>query len=406
MVFTIAALMRVWIVTSWSTTPIADAADYHRLATGIANGVGYATEAGRPTAWRPPGYPIFLSGIYFLFGPSVRAATIVQALLGATTVLLLVALGWMVIGPCESIVAGFIAAVFPSFVWLSRLLLSENLALFLLLASLCLGLLVLRSERPWCAAALGMVLGLNILVRGANLLFALVVLASIVVVQVKRRHHWDKLIVISILAALGLLLPLLPWTIRNYRVFGAFIPVATQDGLGLYASYWPPVRNGKTIWGNLPGTEDPNVAAAGQARNEYEASKYLQHVTLERLRAQPSYFFRLVPPKIISLLVPYDWEILPHANGGTRSINFGYLLIMLPAMLGFVALMRHRRRDQWLLWILPAVVLVQAIVFYGSPRFRLPAELIAILLAAVGLTNAWCFLKVRLPLLRYLFGNE
>jgi hypothetical protein len=203
-----------------------------------------------------------------------------------------------------------------------------------------------------------------------------------------------------LLAAVAFVLVLAPWTVRNYRVFHRVVPVATQEGLTLYASYWPPQKNGKPIWGTLPGPEDTAVAAAGHAGNEVDASKYLQQVTISRLREQPGYFFRLIPSKLISLLVPLDWEILPHATGSTRSLNLGYLLIILPAFLGFVVLRRSRRPHQWLLWILPALVFVQAIMFYGSPRFRLPAELIAIVFASVGLAYAWAVLKNRLPLLR------
>jgi 4-amino-4-deoxy-L-arabinose transferase-like glycosyltransferase len=400
LVFSTAALIRLWVVSFRPTPPTADAADYHRLATSIAQGAGYVTEAGLPTAWRPPGYPIFLSGIYLLFGPRPQAATFVQALLGAVIVVLLVVLGWLIIGLREAMVAGFLAAAFPGLVWLPRLLLSENLAIFLLLASLCLALALLRSGRPWWAGALGLVLGISTLVRGANLLFVLLMLAGILLVLAKKKQDRKKLVMTAIFITFGVLITLLPWTIRNYRVFGAFVPVATQDGIGLYSSYWPPVRNGKTIWGTLPGPEDPAIRGAAQMSNEYEASRYLQRVTLERLRSQPLLFFRLVPGKMASLLVPLDWEILPHANGSTRSVNFGYLLIIFPAIFGFVLLWRKPRPDQWLLWIVPIVVLAQSIFFYGSPRFRLPAELIAILLAGNALMAAWTFLKTRLWLVR------
>jgi len=93
--------------------------------------------------------------------------------------------------------------------------------------------------------------------------------------------------------------------------------------------------------------------------------------------------------------VPLDWEVFQHAPGTTRSLNVGYLLILLPALLGFVVMLRRRIRHQWVLWIIPATVLLQSIVFYGSPRFRLPAELIALLPTAVGLTVIWEFLKER-----------
>jgi len=96
--------------------------------------------------------------------------------------------------------------------------------------------------------------------------------------------------------------------------------------------------------------------------------------------------------------VPLDWEVFPHAPGTTRSLNIGYLLILFPAFVGFVVMIRRRLPHQWLLWLVPAIVLLQAILFYGSPRFRLPAELIALLPAAVGVSVVLEFLKQRLRL--------
>ena len=93
--------------------------------------------------------------------------------------------------------------------------------------------------------------------------------------------------------------------------------------------------------------------------------------------------------------MPLDWEIFAHAPGTTRSLNIGYLLILLPALLGFIVMLRERSPYQWLLWIVPGMVLVQAILLYGSPRFRLPAELIAIIPTAAGAWAIWDFLKQR-----------
>ena len=93
--------------------------------------------------------------------------------------------------------------------------------------------------------------------------------------------------------------------------------------------------------------------------------------------------------------MPLDWEILAHAPGTTKSLNIGYLLIILPALFGFIAMLRERVKYQWLLWIVPGLVLLQSILFYGSPRFRLPAELIAIIPAAAGVSIIWQFFKRR-----------
>ena len=57
---------------------------------------------------------------------------------------------------------------------------------------------------------------------------------------------------------------------------------------------------------------------------------------------EPRFFFRLIPSKLVSLLVPLDWEVFPHAPGTTKSLNVGYLLIILPALIGFIAMVRER----------------------------------------------------------------
>jgi 4-amino-4-deoxy-L-arabinose transferase-like glycosyltransferase len=400
-IFLVAFGVRGCAVLSQPETPIADAADYHQIAASLADGRGYVNAAGKPTAWRPPGYPAFLSLIYRIGGPSVLAATLVQAFAGALTVLMLMLFGSTILGHLETAIAGVIAALYPVLVWLPRLLLSENLSLLLTLTTLWSVAMYLKSRRSGWLVLFGAVGGLNTLVRGGNLALPILLGAGLLIVAFRRKHmHWKPLTRGLLLATAAFVLVLTPWTIRNYGVFHRFIPVATQEGLTLYGSYWPPVKNGRLIWGTLPGPEDPNIAAANSLADEPAASKYLQHVTLERLHQQPSYFFRVIPSKMISLLVPLDWEILPHPIGSARKVNWGYLLIALPALLGFLLLWRTPRTGQWLLWVVPILVLAQTIIFYGSPRFRLPAEPIAILLASVSLSCGWGFLKNRLALLR------
>ena len=394
-IFLVAVGLRTYGALSYPTTPVADAADYERLATGLVQGRGYVNSDGVRTAWRPPAYPLFLAGVFHLVGIDVLRTGIAQALLGGLTVLTLIALGAMTIGWQRALLAGAIAAIYPVLIWLPRLLLSENLSLLLLLLTLYIAIQYFRTSRIIWMVVFGVLCAVATLVRGTNLLLPIAVAAGLPFTRFRNRKQLIAPLAVMIVM---FILTLLPWTIRNYSVFHEFIPVATQDGLTLYGSYWPPQHNGRLIWGSLPGDEDPAVFAAEQIGNEVSASRYLQHVTLVRLRENPSFFFRLIPSKLISLVVPLDWEVFPHAPGTSRTLNIGYLLILLPALLGFVLMIRERARYQWLLWSVLAIVLLQSILFYGSPRFRLPAELIAILPASVGLWSAGEFIKRRLKL--------
>ena len=395
----VAVALRIYGVVSHPAVPVADAADYHRLASGLVQGHGYVNVEGTSTAWRPPGYPFFLTGIYEITGVNVTSATIVQAILGGLTVLLLMALGVMLLDWPAALIAGAIGAVYPVLIWLPRLLLSENLSLFLLLLTLTAIVLYLRTSRIIWIVVFGVFCAINTLVRGSNLFVPLAVACALLFIRWRTRSvNWNQFVAPLLVLALAFVLPLIPWTVRNYSVFHEPITIATQGGLTLYSSYWPPQKNGKLIWGSLPGNEDPAIAAAGKMGDEVLASRYLNDLTMQRLREDPGIFFRLIPSKMMSLLAPFDWEVFPHAPGTTRSLNVGYLLILLPALLGFIVIVRRRLRDQWLLWLIPAMVLLQSIAFYGSPRFRLPAELIALLPAAVGVSVVWEFLKQRVRL--------
>ena len=299
----LAVAFRLYGVLSHPAVTSGDAPDYHRLATGLVEGRGYVNAAGTPTAWRPPGYPVFLAGIYKIVGISVRRATIVQAILGGLTVLVLMALGAMILGWHRALIAGAIAAVYPAFIWLPRLLMSENLSLFLLLLSLVAVTLYLRTSQVAWMIVFGVLCALNTLVRGANLLLPVVVACGLLIIWLRNRgaategrpYKNSPLRfggVAPLLAmTVAFVVTLLPWTMRNYRAFHHVIPIATQDGLTLYGSYWPPQRNGRLIWGTLPRHEDPAIRAAEQTGDEVSASAYLNQLTRQRLRENPGFFF-------------------------------------------------------------------------------------------------------------------
>src|SRR5260221_9264591 len=72
--------------------PVSDPADYVRHAVSIAHGHGFAPTLlpqGGPSAVRPPAYPYFLGGVFFLSGDSETAGRLASALLGVASVFLI-----------------------------------------------------------------------------------------------------------------------------------------------------------------------------------------------------------------------------------------------------------------------------------------------------------------------------
>jgi 4-amino-4-deoxy-L-arabinose transferase-like glycosyltransferase len=373
----LSVVLRLWAAWAYPAEPAADAADYDELACRIATGLGFVVDDGRATAWRPPGYPALLAGIYSVGGCEPLHAYLMQALLGGLTVALIFWLGAAALGPSEGLVGAALAAAYPGLVWLPRVLLSENLALPLLLL-LCLATATqARSHSPAWGVVAGTSLALAALTRPAALfLLPLVAIRYLEGAASGRRLRGLAAFVVCLLVGIA------PWLYRNYRTFGRFPVLTTQVGITLYASYWPPQVAGKPIWGNLPGREDPHVAKAYSLGTELDASSELLSATRAGLLAEPTLAFTLWPRKLVAMLAPFDWEWFPKAPGESRRLNVGYLLLIPLALLGAGRLLR---RSPWTLILLPLGTLLQTLCFYGSPRFRLLAEPILLLAAAAGL---------------------
>ena len=105
----VAALSRfgfsAWVVGLDAMTK-GDEADYHAIATHLADGAGFRSTEEMPTARRPPVYPVFLSLLYRAFGPDPAAGRIAQVILGVMVVWLTVRVGRAWFGETASVCAG------------------------------------------------------------------------------------------------------------------------------------------------------------------------------------------------------------------------------------------------------------------------------------------------------------
>lgn len=382
----LSAGVRVMAALSRPVTLEGDSVLYDSLARSLVSGHGHAWQGGVPTAIVPPGYPLFLAAVYAAIGPQPRIAYFAQAVVGVLTVLLIMKLAALCLDGPHALTSGVLAALYPGLYWLPGRLLTENLALPLAIAAVCTSGLALRQRSlPW-AALTGLFLGCGLLVRGAGLLLAGAVLLGCVLFTMRQGLSL-RAVGPTALVGITCVLTIAPWLARNESLLGAPV-LSTQAGLTTYSSYWPPQNNGKRIWGNNATAEDPQVREAFGLGSEIATSRHLTAMTRRRLREQPIYFFSLLPEKLVNLLVPLDWEIIPPRMGRTRSLNIAYVLLLFPAGFGAWQLLRRPTHLSWLLWVMPAAVLAQALLFYGSPRFRLMAEPSLLIFAAVGLLSA------------------
>lgn len=224
-----------------------DATLYKQIAVNILERRSYAIgtdEADPPTLIRVPGYPLFLAGVYKVFGRgNDRAVRVVQAVADTLTCwwIALLALEWAPSNwPTEKrrrsgMMALGLAAFCPFTAIYVTTLLTETCTIFLtafcvLAASWAMnGKSFLKSAAWWAASGLSGGLatmfrpdsGLFVFAGGATLL-----LTGLCRARIEGRRILSRTVGFGMILTLGFFVALAPWTIRNARVFGVFQPLA------------------------------------------------------------------------------------------------------------------------------------------------------------------------------------
>ncbi|RPF46751.1 dolichyl-phosphate-mannose-protein mannosyltransferase [Thermodesulfitimonas autotrophica] len=195
-----------------------------------------------PSAYMPPGYPLFLSFFIYLWGDNAHAlaaARYAQAFLMVGSVYLTYRLGRELAGRWAGLGAAALVAFYPPLILINGLLLTETLFTFLLISFV--GLWV--QTKPADArrhAVLGVVSGLATLVRPTGVLLLFAAAGRLALCLMRR-----KIGVRALWPALGALLltfclVLSPWWVRNALVFHRFIPLTASGGnpllLGTYVN--------------------------------------------------------------------------------------------------------------------------------------------------------------------------
>jgi len=395
-------LASVQFYYGWETRPRKDGVDYDALAWNLAQGHGYRLFPDQPSAWRPPGYPAMLGLLYRVFGHRYTAPRVAQCLLGAATVVVLFLLAQRLAGAAAGTVAAWIAALYPPFIALTGRFYGETLYI---LAVLLMGLAFVRWQRdgPKAAALLGLTTGVAILMRPNLTMFPLLALLALGIAGWPRRRVLrEGLIVLGVCAAC-----VLPWTIRNYVVLRAFVPVSTNGGVTLFISNNPwsvgggsfdwaivgwPVQEAEAKFRALgverPADELPSGINYWKELGEVGSDRRYTELALSWIRADPGAFVRLIPRKLGKLFTlgvvtaepgieRYEW---------LHAMSYGPVAVL--ALVGLLLSFR-----QWRHWLVCYAVMVpfiiSACIFYGSPRMRVPMDPFLIVLASFALCGAW-----------------
>jgi hypothetical protein len=192
-----------------------------------------------------------------------------------------------------------------------------------------------------------------------------------------------------VVAALAVAL-VAPWTIRNYVVAHAFIPVETGLGEVMIGSY-----NDKVAFGALParGFWRPPPGAMNHDNLRYTPATDTEYTTraLVWMRTHPATVPYLWALHLAHMWWPYTLSHgLPIEQAPHRVSSYvvwvliyaGSIPVFLLAAAGLVATWRTRRRALLPVYLMLAAAVAQNVLLYSTMRFRAPIEPLLVLLAA------------------------
>jgi 4-amino-4-deoxy-L-arabinose transferase-like glycosyltransferase len=342
---------------------------YDQLGRSIAAGDGITVD-NEPVSEVMPGYPIFLSALYALFGPHTWIVHVVQALLvtvAACGVFLLVRR----CGVRAASMSFFAMALLPAWFIYPGTLNAEVLLVSVEVLFLTLSLRQGGNTFSWAASS-GASCGLLALVKPEFFVW----LPLPLLVRGNRRF-----VTTAVASVLGFALVLSPWVVRNAREFHQFIPFSTHSGHVMWLSAHQP---------ELTEQSDPEYVAAlvkchidGDPKG---TDACLQADARRMVLQHPGYFLKASMGRALRTLFGSHTDCLPGSISRTSFVDawkgrrFDYLALKVPMLLvqvifvlvglGGIVWLCRARQYWFLLYLFGSKLAVNALLF-GTSRYGL-----------------------------------
>ncbi|HEV8061256.1 MAG TPA: glycosyltransferase family 39 protein [Gemmataceae bacterium] len=271
----VAMAARVWYLNEWadggrSSGPLQvqgtpPPSDLKAILANLTENRQFASRAPlasaeEQTAHVSPGYPWLMAWIDRVpasLGTLDRTMRWLQCLLGTLTALIYALLARRAFGSMAvAVVTGLLCAVHPFWIVNTAEINDGVVVSFLLGLSLWLGARSAQDGGLVSSFFFGVVLAGMGMTRAACLPFVFVALLWFVGRCRVVRRGW----LCAFLATLGLLNALLPWTFRNYRLFGEVVPIVSSAPFHIWMGNNPQATGG-------PMDENAMLASLAESRN-------------------------------------------------------------------------------------------------------------------------------------------
>ncbi len=403
-----AVAVRIAYVIDWSQVPdfIVPMVDerWHWL---WANEIINDSFWGEGAYFRGPLYPYFLALLYWISGGSILISKLLQVLLSAGTAWFIYRLADRLFNQKAAIFAGFIYAFYGILVFYEAMFLIPALFLFLVVWAMY-RVIAYQDSQSWKSWLLtGIIFGLAAVSR-PNVLIVIPFLMLWLFFISKKSDTWFKRTRTPVILLAGVVLMIVPVTLRNIIVAGEPILISSQGGINLYLGnnteadgltmLMPEVSLDESVgWEQFQGiTRRIAEEETGRRLSESELSSFWTGKAIDFMVDHPGQFVSLLWKKSVYLLSGFEnsdnIDIYRHRK---KSLVYRVLVwdkpiyfpfgILLPLTFVGIYITRADFRKLLPIYIFMVAYIPSIILFLVTSRHRLPLVPFMIILAAGGL---------------------
>ena len=256
----------------YKISPAVDAWNYDTVAMNIINGNGFRLYPEKPLlqddviTYQGPLYQYFLAGIFAVFGHNYEAVWIIHGILRVLSALFLFLICKLIFKE-NGRKTGWIAAAFfgfyPDLIEMGAMLMAETLYIFSTILIIYIFFRWYGKDSMIGIFLLGLITGLTTLIRSTGGLIFL----PVFIFYFFKYRKWKQLILFLIL----FFLILTPWTIRNYKIYHAFIPTMANAGYNLWTGNH---EGGDGEGGNVPSHFEDLAKYGAIGANNYSLRQF------------------------------------------------------------------------------------------------------------------------------------
>jgi len=255
-IFAVALTVRIgaFIFLGPSNWDFGDADAYRNLAQNLASGKGFQItllvrglsfdwwndpadswyivgRSGQPTSFYEPVFPLVLAAFYKIFGSIGDSAFIaLQIIFGSWISVLIFFLGKRIASQAGALAAGLFAAIYPSFVFYSIVLMTDMLFFLLLILTILQGFRYAERPSLFNLVIVAVLIAVTALTRSVAIVVVPVILAAVLI---SRRSWLSRMGRAAVFAGIvGLFLG--AWMARNYVVFREPLLLPTKGAYNLW----------------------------------------------------------------------------------------------------------------------------------------------------------------------------